>query len=179
MRGRWAGALVALGLTVACSREEARQSTSVRVLPGSGPGASLPAAPAEVDAAPRVSATIELPRIEPDGPDYYYQVTEVVEAAAPPVDPNLAVLQAARASAGGCFAGLSGGPEVRSAVIRVTVVPGGTVSRTEVFPADPDVVDCLRRVGDGLHFSALDEKKISPGGGVRSFSINVSVARPH
>jgi hypothetical protein len=111
------------------------------------------------------------------------QVTERIDATAFRVDPDDAVVQAARASGGSCYAGLQEGPEVRGATLSVTVVPGGSVSRTEVFgESDPGVVDCLRRVGDGLHFSSKDDApsaKENAAASIRSFSIDIRVARAH
>jgi hypothetical protein len=105
-------------------------------------------------------------------------------AAAPVVDPDQAIVQAARVSASACFAGLQGGPDVQSAILEVTVVPSGQVSRSTVHASTSaaDVLDCLTRVGNGLHFSSKEEnspKQDSKSEGIRSFSIDVTVARPH
>jgi len=171
----------ACGALLACSKSNettpATQRIDLRMLPG-GPAATGP--------DPAQAAT---PTNAPghDNIDYgaplTYTFNVAVEAGAPPrIDPDVVVVQTARASAAQCFAGLTG-PDVRSAVIQVTVVPTGSVSRTEVS-SDPDVADCLRRVGDGLHFSSKDEKRgaggtDNGGAGIRSFSIDVSVTHNH
>jgi hypothetical protein len=114
-----------------------------------------------------------------DGAPLSYIVTETIEAAAAPVvDPDQAIVQAARVSASACFAGVQGGPDVQSAILEVTVVPSGQVSRSTVHAVSsvPEVLDCLTRVGNGLHFSSKEDSKSE---GIRSFSIDVTVARPH
>jgi hypothetical protein len=178
-RGRVAIASALCAALVACSKSnEPTPTGSLRMMPGA------PAPPPPEDtatAAPKPFVPTHDP-IEYDGAPLTYIATVTLEGSAAKVDPDLAIVEAARASASSCFAGL-GGPDVRSAVIRVTVVPGGSVSRTEVS-SDPDVADCLRRVGDGLHFSAQDEKPgkggtDNGGAGIRSFSIDVSVTRNH
>jgi len=165
---------------LACSKsdEQAPKPINLRMLPG---------APATIALDPAQAGTpTNAPGrdyVEYDGAPLTVMVTVTVEAGPPKIDPDVAVVQAARVSAGECFSGLTGGPDVRSAVIRVTVVSSGTVSRTEVS-SDPDVADCLRRVGDGLHFSSQDEKRgaggtDNGGAGIRSFSIDVSVTHNH
>jgi hypothetical protein len=172
----------ACGALLACSKSNettpAPKPIDLRMLPG-GP-APVAQDPAQAGTPPNAPAR---DYFEYDGAPLTYMVTVAVEAGAPKVDPDVVVVQAAKASAAECFAGLTGGPDVRSAVIQVTVVPTGSVSRTEVS-SDPDVADCLRRVGDGLHFSSKDEKRgaggtDNGGAGIRSFSIDVSVTRNH
>jgi hypothetical protein len=166
--GVWALCCALLACSKSSGDGQPRVMSDLRVLPGPGP---VPPDPGEGGTRPPSHDPVEY-----DGALTAYTVTQTFEAsAAPPVDPDLAIVQAARATASECFSGLTGGPDVRSAVIRVTVVPGGSVSRTEVS-SDPDALDCLRRVGDGLHFSAKDD---NGGGGIRSFSIDVSVSRNH
>jgi hypothetical protein len=111
-----------------------------------------------------------------------YTVREVVETSVVHVDPDQGVLAEARVAGATCFSGLTEGPDVRSAVIRVTVVPSGSVSRTEVEgPSEPDVLDCLRRVGNGLHFSDEAENKENHSGSesIRSFSIDITLTLAH
>jgi hypothetical protein len=170
------------GLAVACSKGDSRAtSTSTRVLPGSFP---TPPALEGTTATPPDTASARGSRepLDYDGAPLTYIVTETLEGSVVKVDPDQDVVKAARIAGAGCFYGLQGGPEVRSAFIRVFVVPSGSVSRTEVGGAsEPAVLDCLRRVGDNLHFSAQDESrnKDSQTESIRSFSIDVSVARAH
>ncbi len=181
--GEWSrtAALVTLTVVAACSKPDAPRevvSTSPRILPGLG------APPASAPAEPAPTSVVEVaPRHEPfqfDGAVLPDTITEVSEAAAaaPLVDPDQAIVQAARVSASACFAGLQGGPDVQTAIVEVTVVPTGWVSRSAVSaPAlGREVVDCLTRVGNGLHFSSKDD---SHSEGIRSFSIDVTVARHH
>jgi hypothetical protein len=182
-----AGVLALCGVLPACSKSSdsaQRSPSSARVLPGAAPmQPEDPAgfAPGDLPRAPGHDPIVW------DGAPLAYTVTQTLEAAAPTVDPDLAVVEAARASASECFGGLTSGPDVRSAVINVTVVPSGSVSRSEVS-SDPDVADCLRRVGEGLHFSEKDDRPgpagsrgggDNGGAGIRSFSIAVSVTRNH
>lgn len=173
------GAVVlCLAGVLACSKKDepkpaADLSRGPRVLPGSTPAAPPP--PEEPTAAPLAVAPGHDPVIW-DGAPLAYTVTQTVDASTVTVDSDLAVVAAARAEGVGCFSGL---PEQaqRSAVIRVTVVPSGSVSRTEVS-SDPEVKDCLTRVGDGLRFSDKSGGN-NAGAGIRSFSIDVSVALHH
>jgi hypothetical protein len=168
---RGTAAVLALGLLAGCSRRSGGHEqtfSSTRVIPGQPP----------VAAGDPGAAAVPHDTVEYDGAPLVYTVTQTLEAsAAPRPDPDQGVVEQARVTAAGCFTGLAEGPEVRSASLQVTVVPTGTVSRTEVS-ADPDVTDCLRRVGDGLHFSDRSTGD-SLGGGLRSFSIDVSVRRGH
>jgi hypothetical protein len=167
-------------IVAACSKsDEPREaiSTSPRILPGSG--VPPPAAPAEPALSGAVATTPHHEALDLDGAPLSYTVTVTTEAAAAPVvDPDQAIIQLARVSASACFAGLQAGPDVQSAVVEVTVVPSGRVSRTRVSAQTPvrEVLDCLTRVGDGLYFSSRED---SQGEGIRSFSIDVTVARPH
>jgi hypothetical protein len=172
----WAFALLALGVGCSKGSEKEPLSTGSRVLPGSVVDPSgVVAVPTDTTTTPTSPTPHQA--LEYDGAPVFYTVTETVDANSIRVDPDIAVVQAARASGAGCFAGLQGGPDVRSGVMQVTVIPTGSVSRTEVAgDPDPGVRDCLRRVGDGLHFSAKDDSK---GEGIRSFSIDVTVSRPH
>jgi hypothetical protein len=168
-------------MAAACSKSDPPReavSTSPRILPGFG--VSPPTAPTDpAEPAPVVAATPHHDPVEYDGAPLSYTVTETLEAAAAPtVDPDQAIVQSARVAAGGCFAGLQGGDDVQSATLNVTVVPSGQVTRTSVSAQTraPEVLDCLTRVGNGLHFSSADD---SGSEGIRSFSISVTVARPH
>jgi hypothetical protein len=188
MRARWAWAACAVAFAAlpSCSKSsgspKALNMSGTRMVPGGPPVDPAAEPPADFPTAPGHDP------VEGDGAPLYYTVTEKLEAGAPPkVDPDLAILAAARVEASECFNRTSGGPDVRSAVIRVTVLSAGNVSRVEVS-SDPDVFDCLHRVGDGLHFTQKDDApagKTSPrgadngGAGIRSFSIDVSVTRNH
>jgi hypothetical protein len=185
MRLRHGGRAIAClsfgGLALACSKgDSTATSTSTRVLPGSYPA---PAAQQGTTARPDpASGRPNHAPLDYDGAPLSYIVTEIVEASTVQVDPDQSVLDEARIAGAGCFAGLQGGPDMRSAFIRVFVVPSGIVSRTEVGgQPEAAVLDCLRRVGDNLHFSAKDESrnKDSQSESIRSFSIDVSVARAH
>jgi len=175
--GAWCrGAALALTLAACSKPDEPKQalSTSPRILPGLG-------APQPSPADPAPTATATSPPHDPidfDGAPLSYTVVERREAAVPVVDPDQAIVQAARVSASACFTGLTGGPDVRSAILEVYVVPSGQVSRTSVSSETTarEVIDCLIRVGNGLHFSS---KENSQSEGIRSFSIDVTVARPH
>jgi hypothetical protein len=195
---RWPALALTFGLTlVACSKssgpvQENPVTVSKRVLPGTfepeGPGPA-PAAEAPQDTPTSTSSGAGHEFIAWDGSPTTYTVTEKIDAASLRPDPNLAVLAAAREEGASCFSGLQGGPDVRYAVIQVVVVPSGSVTRTEVSGAsEPEVIDCLRRVGAGLHFSSQEGAGGSTGGttkgdngteGIRSFSIDIHVSRAH
>lgn len=175
------------GFTLACSKgshDSAAPTTSPRIMPGSysaaPPAEEPPGTSPTPTSVPRTAGPFEY-----DGAPLSYTVREVVETSVVHVDPDQGVLEEARAAGASCFSGLTEGPDVRSAFIRVTVVPSGSVSRTEVGgPTEPDVLDCLRRVGDGLHFS--EEGAKSDNGGthngsesIRSFSIDITLTLAH
>jgi hypothetical protein len=182
--GRVAVVSALAGALLACSKKDDPKpaaTTSLRMLPGQGP----PAAPEDPIATATRNSGLAPGHdpVEYDGALLGYTVTVTLEAAAPRVDPDLAIVQTARATASECFTGVAEGPDVRSAVIRVTVVSSGRVSRTDVV-SDPDVADCLTRVGNGLHFSSQDDRPgaggtDNGGAGIRSFSIDVTVTRNH
>jgi hypothetical protein len=172
----------------ACSRSEGPRevvSTSPRIIPGVGASQPVPTASPDPDPTAPAPGVAQHDPIVFDGAPLSYIVMEKLEAAAAPVvDPDQAIVQAARVSASACFAGLQGGPDVQSAILEVTVVPSGQVSRSTVHASTSaaDVLDCLTRVGNGLHFSSKEEnspKQDSKSEGIRSFSIDVTVARPH
>jgi hypothetical protein len=169
------------GFTPACSKgshDSAAPTTSPRIMPGSysatPPAEETPGASATPTSVPRTPDPFDY-----DGAPLSYTVREVVETSVVHVDPDQGVLEEARVAGASCFSGLTEGPDVRSAFIRVTVVP------TEVGgPTEPDVLDCLRRVGDGLHFSEEGAKSDNGGthnGGesIRSFSIDITLTLAH
>jgi hypothetical protein len=131
---------------------------------------------AEVTDPPPPVKHLEI-RTEEAGPPLMYTVTIRPDAApAPKENPDLAVVAAGRASAAGCFTGISDGSNSRSASIRVTVLPSGTVNRSEVSSGnttEPGILSCLEGVGDGLHFSDR------PAADIRTYSIDVTVTRAH
>jgi hypothetical protein len=103
-------------------------------------------------------------------------VTGSADAApAKAVDPDEAIREALRVSAGGCFASLPAGganPKERSAHITVMVIPTGTVSRAEVSSGDttaPGVLACLRERAQSTVFSD------NHGGPLRTYEIEVRV----
>ncbi len=110
---------------------------------------------------------------------------ELVDAGSPAVDPDAAILDAARAEAARCFVGLPrGGPARRTATVTVTVISTGTVSHADVRSLDtpePYVVDCLKRLGEGLRLTERSDR--APDGGsaaLRTYAIEVAVAAaPH
>jgi hypothetical protein len=179
--GSWLRAAAMVLMAVACSKPDVPRemtSTSPRIIPGFG--VPVPAASAD-PAAPAAEVAAIRPRdpVEYDGAPLSYTVTETFEAAAvPTVDPDQAIVQAARVSASTCFTAVQDGPDVQSATLEVTVVPSGQVTRTSVSAQTRvrEVLDCLTRVGDGLHFSSREDSKSE---GIRSFSINVTVVRAH
>lgn len=179
------------GLALSCSKsagDSKAASTSTRVLPGSYPA---PASNDPVDPGAIHRSRDPFERTDYDAAPLTYTVIEIIEAsAAVHTDPDEAVMEAARSAGAACFSALQGGPDVRSATVHVTVVPTGSVSRTEVGGvSEPEVLDCLRRIGDGLHFSSgqgqsqngrpSSEDNDSTSETIRSFSIDVSVSRAH
>jgi hypothetical protein len=183
MAAVWPRAAALALIAAACSRSEGpRQvvSTSPRIVPGLGASPLVPTTDS-TDPDPAALAPV-VPQHDPvvfDGAPLSYIVMEKLDAAAAPVvDPDQAIVQAARVSASACFAGLQGGPDVQSAILEVTVVPSGRVSRATAHASSsvPEVLDCLTRVGNALQFSSKEDSKSE---GIRSFSIDVTVARPH
>jgi hypothetical protein len=172
-------ALVGAALLLGCSKssEEPAGRASTRVLPGADPVAPQATETTPTGSAPRKEWAHDA--VEWDGTPGFTTVYQVftVDSSTTQVDPDDAVVQAARASGASCFAGLQEGPDMRSATIQVTVVPSGSVSRAEVSGAsEVEVRDCLKRVGSGLHFSA---KEGNMSEGIRSFSIDIHVTRAH
>jgi hypothetical protein len=119
-------------------------------------------------------------------------------ATTPPPDPDLPIVDAARVRAAGCFARVpiaaDIAPPSRSASLSLTVVPTGRVTRTEVRasgaqggPPEPELVDCLKRVGDGTTFTSKEAspgkdagiRTSSLGGDLRSITIDVTVTSSH
>jgi hypothetical protein len=169
----------ALALVAGCSRGEDEPKRQVDLTP--------PFARFAIDAGARPAA--KAPRDEgwpSDGDAGKLHVNEVTiyqtrtivrEAgvAAPPVNPDDAVLESARRAAGGCFSSLAAGPGAppeRTAHIVFSVIPTGTVSSADVSSGDttePNVLDCLRQVALSTHFSD------SGGGPLRTYAIDVRV----
>jgi hypothetical protein len=173
----WFG-LVALGV-LGCSKSSGAVDpiplSGTRVVPGMRPPAAGATKPVDDPFAEDTGGP------GPPGAPANYTVTETIDSSVVRADPDDAVVRAARVSGSSCFAGLQEGPDVRSAVIAVTVIPSGSVSRAEVLgESDPGVVDCLRRVGNDLHFSSQEDvRKDNAAGTIRSFSIDIRVSRAH
>ena len=194
--------LVALAMAdAACSREK---KEPVVVVEGPRTGIKAPA-PATADSEEPVARpsiplyTTTLP--SPDAAHPMVMVTrkgagsEGTDGAAP--DPDLLIVDAARTQAAGCFARLpphavGQAPQTRTASLAVTVVPTGRVTRTQVQAsgpqggaAEPELSDCLRRVGDGLTFTSKEapnpagKSTSALGGDLRSFTIDVTVSSKH
>lgn len=108
------------------------------------------------------------------GPVYYTRKVGL-DAATKPVDPDLAVVEAGKSAAAACFTGITDSSVSRSAVIHLTVLPSGTVNRSEVSTSSPEpwITTCLEGVGNGLHFSD------KPAADIRAYSIDVTVRRTH
>jgi hypothetical protein len=184
---RRAAGVLALGcaLACACSREDDQPKQVVDLRPGY---ARLASAAADAE-APGALATAEkratkdppwLSDADAAVPMFRMMVnrTITVEAGtrgseAP--NPDDAVLERARVTAGGCFASLAAGPgygpSERSAHIVFTVVPSGTVSTTEVSSdtSDEGVLGCLRQQALSTAFSD------NGGGPLRTYAIDVRV----
>jgi hypothetical protein len=191
LRGRWMrpflGSWILIGAALGCSKSSGESSAittnGTRIVlgvdPTPGPSAGT---------SPTGPKTTRPDPVEYDGAPLVYTSTETVDSSVTHVDPNVSIIQGAQAAGANCFAGLQGGAEERSASIQVTVVPSGSVSRTEVSGAsEPEVADCLRRVGGSLHFNPNDGSQAPAGGpmednqrgSIRSFSIDIRVARGH
>jgi hypothetical protein len=105
-----------------------------------------------------------------------YTVTLKPDSAPPKVDPDLAILGAARSMGAACFTSIRDGSPTRSATIHVTVLPTGTVSRSEVSSnstTEAWVLSCLESVGKNLHFADR------PAGDLRTYDVDVTVVRNH
>jgi hypothetical protein len=179
---------------VGCSKSSstiAPLGTNKRVLPGAVPPPTTEPVAAPTEGTPTPTAPMYAHEaILWDGAPTTYTLTERIDAAAVRPDPDLAVVQSGREAGAACFSGLQGGPDERYALIQVVVVPTGAVSRAVVSGvAEPDVLDCLRRVGGGLRFS---DRTVAPTGalggstrsdngaeGIRSFSIDIHLSRAH
>jgi hypothetical protein len=111
-----------------------------------------------------------------DAAPLYYTVTTHRDANAPAVDPDLAVIAGARTAGAACFTGITDGSRSRSATIQVTVLPSGTVNRSEVSSGSTKeawVLSCLEGVGNGLHFAD------KPAADIRTYFIGVTVTLDH
>ncbi len=175
-------ALVVLGSAAGCSNDEpTNQAPKVRTLGAQRVPVAAPAQP--VSPSPETTDQTEPPKPPPhvaitgsDGAPLTYTVAVRREAAAPRVDPDLAVIASGRTAAAACFTDIRDNSPTRSAIIRVTVLPSGTVNRSEVSSSsttEPWILSCLESVGDGLHFSD------KPKADIRTYSIDVTVTRTH
>ncbi len=172
-------------LLASCSRDDAPGGAQKVIILGGRPG---PRAPTASDAAtppseppssegdpapPRAPTHVAFATV--DAAPFTYGV-KVKADAQPAEDPDLAVVVAGRASASGCFTGITDGSTVRSASIHVTVIPSGSVTRVEVSApstSEPWILSCLEGVGNGLRFAD------KPKADIRSFAIDVTVGRAH
>jgi hypothetical protein len=140
-------------------------------------GRPIPVPPPVVtDETPEAPGThAEIVRIDA-APIYYTVKTSSPDVAAPPVDPDLAVIASGRVAAARCFTGITDGSLSRSASIHVTVLPSGTVNRSEVSSGsttEPWILTCLEDVGSGLRFAD------KPAADIRGYSIGVTVSLTH
>lgn len=99
------------------------------------------------------------------------------------VDPDKLVIDDAHMRAAKCFDGFIFDRRARTAVIDVTVIPTGTVTRAEVRSSDtrePQVLACLKSLGEGLKFSdRTGPDSGTNGGGLRTYAIDVAVVPAH
>ncbi len=124
------------------------------------PGASPYGDPFAPDARPLPPA--EAPHDNIDIPTGTVELPGESAPSAPPPDPFDAVVQAARASAVGCFAGLP--PGEYSARLDVAVTPSGRVTRVEVQNAstsDAAVLKCLEQAATRDYPSSPDGRKLA------------------
>jgi hypothetical protein len=174
----WAVTTVAI-FSLGCSRDEEQPKQQVDLSPGfarfslpdSGPQAPAKVRPKDDPWPGDVDASFRRP--------FQVMMTQTIVheagAVAPPVNPDDAVLERARVSAGRCFSSLAATPDSppeRSAHIVFTVIPTGTVSNANVSSADTSeeqVVQCLREEALSTTFSD------NGGGPLRTYSIDVRV----
>jgi hypothetical protein len=178
--GAWLGAC-ALACACACSKPDPEKTVVVE--------SQFAQAPVQPRAAPTAAPSAE----EPSSP----RLSDLEDAAAPaeqpaapapaptatakPEDPDQPVLQSARVAASQCLTSAPVTASSRSAHLTVTVIPTGSVTRAEVTSSDttePDVLACIKSVGQGLRFAAADGK--TPGvtaaaGSLRTYAIDVMV----
>jgi hypothetical protein len=164
----------------ACSKDaDESKAPKVRTL-----GArAVPVPPPPATAPPREDDTTEAPPpaehvvIGPsDAGPLYYTVKLHPDASTPAVDPDLAVIASARTAGAACFTGITDGSRSRSATIQVTVLPSGSVNRSEVSSGSTReawVLSCLEGVGNGLHFAD------KPAADIRTYFIGVTVTLDH
>jgi len=175
--GRASVGVLCVVALVGCWKDDAESAPKVRTL-GVRPPVSRPAEPPPADdtaePAPKALNHVD---IEPTvSPPVTYTVTVHTDAGPKAPDPDVAVVEAARAAASQCFTGISDGTTSRFATIHVIVLPSGSVSRTEVSASTTHedwILSCLDGVGSGLHFSD------KPKADIRNFSISVSVSLAH
>jgi len=163
---------VLLTCVAGCSKDDADQPHRVKSLGGRPIPVPPPVVTDETPEAPGTHA--EIVRI--DAAPIYYTVKSSRDVAAPPVDPDLAVIASGRLAAARCFTGITDGSLSRSASIHVTVLPSGTVNRSEVSSdstTEPWILTCLEDVGSGLHFAD------KPAADIRGYSIGVTVTLTH
>jgi hypothetical protein len=178
---------IATGALSGCSKGDSAASSGPKVHDMGGGRSRPTAVAATTDPAANTNPDESHPRsADPPGhvdiatmdaaPQYYTVTTKREGGAAQQVDPDLAIIAAAKASAASCFTGISDGSNSRSATIQVTVVPSGSVTRSDVSSpntAEPGILSCLQSVADGLHFAD------KPNADIRAYSINVVVTRSH
>jgi hypothetical protein len=167
---------------VGCSKD-APDGTAARTVKVLGGGRTIPVASASPETEEPSPGAGEVLPPEPhvtistrDANALFYTVKKTQAAAsARAEDPDLAVIASGRVSAAACFTGITDNSASRSASIHVTVLPSGTVNRSEVSTGttEPWIVSCLEGVGNGLHFSD------KPSADIRTYSIDVTVLRSH
>lgn len=164
-------AILSLACALGCSKADA-DKPRVRSLGGRAAPAPPPLSADETSETPSTHAEI----VRVDAAPFTYTVKSAPDVAAPPVDPDLAVIAAARATAARCFTGITDGSLSRTASIQVTVLPSGSVNRSEVSSGsttEPWILTCLEDVGSGLRFAD------KPAADIRTYSIGVTVTLTH
>jgi len=164
-----------------CSKDDGapsvRKTRTLGVQAGHAAASPAPAAPSEAVERPTEPAPNEHVVIEaPDSSTISFTVKVKVDGAARKEDPDLAVVAAGRAAGAACFTNITDGSPSRSATIHLTVLPSGTVNRSEVTSAGTTeawILTCLEGVGNGLHFSDR------PAADIRTYSIDVTVTLAH
>lgn len=182
--GRAKGTIALAGtiaLSAGCSREDDKPRTLdlspalARYSDGAAPSsAAAPTATSAKKDEPWPSDT-DASRPHPLQVMVTRTITVDAGAAPKPVNPDDAVLERARVTAGACFKSLSAGagsPPERSAHIAFTVIPTGMVSTAEVTSEDTNddgVLGCIHRQALQTVFSD------NGGGPLRTYAIDVRV----